>query len=120
VKRLHLGASDDHSAHDDLREPGEVLAERTHQVTDWYAALGRVFTDPRLPLPPVDGLAGGPSFLDVVRPRLDGRCDPGTATHAEQLLWSGQYVGDVDQLRPNLVEPAGLVAAARTRPWWRP
>jgi hypothetical protein len=35
------------------------------------------------------------------------------------LLWSGQYLGDVDQLRPHLVDPAAAVAKVRSRPWWQ-
>jgi len=55
----------------------------------------------------------------VILPEV-GRCgDPDGATHAEQLLWAGQYVGDVDQLRGYLLEPAAEVRAVRARPWWQ-
>jgi hypothetical protein len=58
------------------------------------------------------------SFLDVVLPAVDHCADGTCAAQAERLLWSGQYVGDLDQLRADLVEPARQVAAAEARPWW--
>jgi uncharacterized membrane protein YccC len=122
VKRLHQGAADDHAAHDGLRRPGEVLGERARRISDWYAALGRSFLEPG-PLSPVDPAEAatetGESFLELVLPEVDRCPEPEAATHAEQLLWAGQYVGDVDQLRGYLVEPAGRVADVRHRPWWR-
>jgi hypothetical protein len=119
IKRLHADASDDHAVHDGLRRPGELLAERTHQVADWYTALARSFATPGARIPPSDGVHTAPSFLEVVLPAVDGGRDAAAATHAEQLLWSGQYVGDLDQLRPYLLEPAAQVAKARARPWWQ-
>jgi uncharacterized membrane protein YccC len=119
VKRLHQGAVDDHTAHADLRRPGEVLTERVRRVSDWYGALGRSFVEPGQPLPGAAAAETGESFLELVLPEVDRCPDAEAATHAEQLLWAGQYVGDVDQLRGYLVEPAGRVVDARRRPWWR-
>ena len=39
------------------------------------------------------------SFLDVVLPAVE-RCGDPTRPRAEQLLWSGQYLGDVDHCAP--------------------
>ena len=52
----------------------------------------------------------------MVLPAVDSCGDPDRAARAEQLLWSGQYLGDVDQLRADLVEPAAQVGAARSAP----
>ncbi len=119
IKHLHGDASDDHAVHEQLEQPAAILQRRTERVADWYATLARRFADPRREPPGADG-AGGEveSFLEVVLPVVG--TEAAAATHAEQLLWSGQYVGDVEQLRPSLLEPAAQVAAARARPWWRP
>ncbi len=45
--------------------------------------------------------------------------NPDRAARAERLLWSGQYLGDVNRQRAELLEPAAQVRAARARPWWR-
>ena len=118
IKRLHVGATDDHAVHDDLRGPGELLAGRAGHISDWYVALGRAFVDGRDGLP-APAAAGGASFLELILPEVRRCPDPDAAPHAEQLLWAGQYVGDLDQLRGYLVEPAAKVRAARARPWWR-
>jgi uncharacterized membrane protein YccC len=119
VKRLHRRASDDHAAHLELERPGTLLEERAAQVGDWYAELGRSFVDGRDAPPAVTATGGGPSFLEVIVPEVRKCPDADAATHAEQLLWAGQYVGDVDQLRGYLVGPAAAVRAVRARPWWR-
>jgi uncharacterized membrane protein YccC len=119
IKHLHTNAADDHTVHDDLQPPGQLLVARTHQVAVWYDALGHSLADRRAPVPTAESTRPPGSFLEVVLPAVDYRPDPESATHAEQLLWSGQYLGDVDQLRPYLVEPAQQVATARNRPWWR-
>ena len=116
IKHLHVDASDDHDVHDELSEPADLLARQTALVSDWYAALGAGFASVPARFPPVDG-GRGDSFLDVVLPAV--HCSDRAATHAEQLLWSGQYVGDVDQLRAYLLAPAEQVAVARARPWWQ-
>ena len=117
IKHLHVDASDDHAVHDELAGPAELLARRADLVGDWYAELGRGFAESPPRFPAVED-GSGESFLDVILPTVD-HCSDGAATHAEQLLWSGQYLGDVDQLRAHLLAPAEQVAAARARPWWR-
>jgi len=101
---------------DRLERPITVLTHRADEVTSWYAALAAGF-ERDVALPPVR--ASQDSFLDVVLPAFDRCGDPDLAARAEQLLWSGQYLGDVNQLRAHLVEPAGQVAAARGASWWR-
>jgi uncharacterized membrane protein YccC len=101
-----------------LAGPAQLLGQRARQVTDWYAELAAGFQDPRKELPTTDGSASTSSFLDVVLPAVEA-CSDGVADRAERLLWSGQYLGDLDQLRQHLREPAAAVAAARTRPWWQ-
>jgi len=119
IGRLHDGVSDDHARHDDLRRPAELLEQRAERVSTWYAELGRSFADGHGDLPAAEAAGDGTSFLAVILPEV-GRCgDPDGATHAEQLLWAGQYVGDVDQLRGYLLAPAAEVRAARARPWWQ-
>jgi hypothetical protein len=59
------------------------------------------------------------SFLEVVLPEVERCGDRDRAVRAEQLLWSGQYLGDVNRQRAELLEPAEQVWAAQTRPWWR-
>ncbi|MGI8664620.1 MAG: hypothetical protein ACR2N4_01065 [Jatrophihabitans sp.] len=105
------GADDDR-----LAQPIQVLAHRAQEVTSWYAALADGFLDGQAPPQPQ---ASGESFLQVVLPAVDRCGDAELAARAEQLLWSGQYLGDVTQLRSHLIEPAGQVVAAGARPWWR-
>ena len=102
-----------------LVEPATVLQRRADHLGEWYAELADTIAG-RAPAPPdVNGAPPADSFLDVVLPAVHGCGDADRATRAEQLLWSGQYLGDVDRLRPDLVGPAGEVAAARAHPWWR-
>lgn len=102
-----------------LVEPASVLQHRADHLGEWYAELADTIAGRAPELPAVDGAQAAGSFLDVVLPAVHGCGDADRATRAEQLLWSGQYVGDLDRLRADLVAPAGQVAAARTRPWWR-
>jgi uncharacterized membrane protein YccC len=104
---------------DDLREPAGVLLRRGDAVTEWYTRLAAEVSGRNGSAPePYAGTAAD-SFIDVVLPAVERCGDPDRAAGAERLLWSGQYLGDVDQLRPFLVQPATEVAAARARPWWR-
>jgi uncharacterized membrane protein YccC len=105
------------SGDESLDVPVDVLVRRMRDVAGWYEMLAEAFARPGSPLPQ-DGSSPGESFLDVVLPAIDRCGDPERAAHAEQLLWSGQYVGDVDQLRHDLLTPAAQVAAARAGPWW--
>lgn len=104
---------------DRLDQPAAVLTRRADEVTGWYSALADRFGNRGGDLPVLNGTASGDSFLDVVLPAVDSCGDPDRALRAEQLLWSGQYLGDVDQLRADLLEPAGQVGAAQSRSWWR-
>jgi len=52
---------------------------------------------------------------------VDGCGDPGRAELAERLLWSGQYIGDVNRMREDLVArparswpPAATIRPPRT------
>ncbi len=108
---------------DRLDRPAAVLHDRARAVGNWYEALADEFsgdgaTIDGAALPDVTAAASADSFLDVVLPAIDSCGDPDRAVRAEQLLWSGQYLGDVDRLRVDLCEPAGQVRAARARPWW--
>ena len=82
------------------------------------AALADGLERPAAVVPGADG-AAPPLLLDAVLPAVAGCGDRDRAARAEQLLWSGQYLGDVDRLRGELTEPAAQVAAARSAPWWR-
>jgi uncharacterized membrane protein YccC len=112
------GGSAGTRADDRLDEPIEVLSRRAADVTGWYVALADGFVSGAAGLPPLDDAAAQASFLDVVLPAVDRFGDPDGAARAEQLLWSGQYLGDVDRLRADLLEPAAQVGAARARAWW--
>ena len=101
---------------DDLAGPVDVLTHRADEITDWYAGLASAFEDGAA-VPAVSAADG--SFLEVVLPAVDRCGDPGLADRAERLLWSGQYLGDVDQLRAHLVPRAERLRAVRSRPWWR-
>jgi uncharacterized membrane protein YccC len=103
----------------DLVGPVAVLARRADGVLEWYGALAHAFTVRGGRFPTVDGSDPHESFLDVVLPAVSGCCDSAAAAGAERLLWAGQYLGDVDRLRADLVQPAREVDAARARPWWR-
>ena len=107
------GPTDD----DLLAAPVAVLTRRTDEVAQWYGALADGFVGATGELPPVD--SSDDSFLDVVLPAVDSCGDQDRATRAERLLWSGQYLGDVNKQRGELLEPARQVRAAQSNPWWR-
>lgn len=116
----HTGTPDGESDEAPLAQPIAVLTRRTDEVASWYTQLADGF----------DGRNGGASgqlpstdpsddsFLEVVLPAVDACGDPDRATRAELLLWSGQYVGDVNRQRAELLEPAAQVQGARARSWW--
>lgn len=101
-----------------LDAPVATLRSRTARITAWYEALGDVLGGPGAAVPPVEPEPPDESFLDVVLPAVDRCGDPDRAARAERVLWSGQYVGDVGQVRGDLVEPAALVHRVGDQPWW--
>jgi hypothetical protein len=44
--------------------------------------------------------------------------DDSRAEQAERLLWSGQYIGDINRLRGELLGPAEQVRSIHRKPWW--
>ncbi len=121
IKRLQLDHSDGlplAAVQGVLDQPASVLARRAEDVAHWYQGLAAAFSHPGNPLPSDGHTPGADSFLDVVLPVVDA-CDDGQRAQAERLLWSGQYLGDVDQLRRDLLEPAAQVTAVQAHPWWR-
>jgi uncharacterized membrane protein YccC len=104
---------------DRLEQPAGVLTRRADAVTDWYTRLAQGITGRNGPVPAPAAAGAADSFIDVVLPAVEQCGDPDCADRAERLLWSGQYLGDVDQLRPHLVDPAAAVATVRRRPWWQ-
>jgi hypothetical protein len=121
IKHLQLAAGRPVPAagHDVLAGTADVLQRRTVDVSAWYDTLADGFAQGRDGLPEPVPPATATSFLDVVLPAVGHCADGACAGQAERLLWSGQYLGDVDQLRGDLVEPARQVVAAQARPWWR-
>jgi uncharacterized membrane protein YccC len=121
IKHLQVAAGPPVAAagHDVLDGSADVLLRRTADVSGWYDALAAGFERAGSGLPDHTAVAPSASFLDVVLPAVDHCADGRCAEQAERLLWSGQYVGDVDQLRADLLGPAQQVVAAETRPWWR-
>ncbi|MGH8960039.1 MAG: FUSC family protein [Jatrophihabitantaceae bacterium] len=121
IARLRQDAPDRQVAVPDsgLDAPLALLEKRGEQVTSWYSALADGLDGSGPAVPPADDAADRQSFLEVVLPAIDRCDDRDRATRAEQLLWSGQYLGDVDRLRDDLLLPAGQVAAVRARSWWR-
>lgn len=105
---------------DGLAGPAGVLDRRAAQVTGWYGELADAFSvgDGAAP-PAVADSPDGASFLEVVLPAVERCGDEQRAERAERLLWSGQYLGDVDRLRLELAGPAAEVVAAQARPLWR-
>jgi uncharacterized membrane protein YccC len=114
ISSLRNGAAPDDER---LAEPVAVLTRRTDEVTSWYSTLADGFDSSHPAVLPV--VSSDDSFLDVVLPAVEQCGDPDRAARAEQLLWSGQYLGDVNTLRADLIEPAAQVGAARARSWWR-
>ncbi|HZZ96810.1 MAG TPA: FUSC family protein [Jatrophihabitantaceae bacterium] len=117
ISSLRPDAPDGRAGDGLLAAPVAVLSRRTDEVASWYGALADGFVGSAGELPAVD--SSDDSFLDVVLPAVDSCGDPGRAARAERLLWSGQYLGDVNRLRGELLEPAAQVRAAQARPWWR-
>jgi uncharacterized membrane protein YccC len=95
-----------------------VLERRTEQVTQWYQRLAAALDRPSGELPPPGAAPNDERLLEVVLPTIGGCGDTDRAARAERLLWTGQYVGDVDRLRDALVAPAAEVAAAGARRLW--
>jgi uncharacterized membrane protein YccC len=95
-----------------------VLERRTEIVRQWYDGLAAALDRPQTRLPEPDKPPTQERFLDAVLPTIGGCGDAVRAARVERLLWTGQYVGDVDRLRMTLVAPAGEVAAARARRVW--
>ena len=113
VNRLHLTLP----AHTDqqLATPADLLVGQTERVASWYGSLGEVLagrSDFAAGGRAVD--AGDDSFLDVILPAVNGG-DSARAEQAERLLWSGQYVGDLNRMRAELVDPAGAVRMTRAK-----
>jgi hypothetical protein len=102
----------------DLEPVIGVLERRAEQVRSWYEQLAAALDRRPGPLPAAADGGGAEPFLEVVLPAIERCGDGDRATYAETLLWSAQYVGDVDRQRRDLLEPASQVAAARARPWW--
>jgi hypothetical protein len=122
INLLHVAAPDGVVAPEGdeaLAAPVTLLHRRADQVTEWYSALADAVGGRGASVPPTDSPLSDESFLDVVLPAVHSCGDPDRAVRAEQLLWSGQYLGDVDRLRPELVEPAAQVGVARASTWWR-
>jgi hypothetical protein len=120
IKRLQLDEPDGLppvAVEGALDGPATLLARRAEDVASWYASLAAAFARPGNPLPSDGHSPTDASFLEVVLPVVE-TCDDGQRAQAERLLWSGQYLGDVDRLRADLLEPARQIAAARSRPWW--
>jgi uncharacterized membrane protein YccC len=107
------------AADEGLQAPVAVLDRRAGLIVDWYAALADSFARRQRPLPSDRELATDGSFLDVVLPGVHGCGSPDRATRAEQLLWCGQYLGDVDRLRADLIGPARQVSRVRAASWWQ-
>jgi uncharacterized membrane protein YccC len=101
-----------------LDGPIAALRGRTNNITSWYAELADVLDGVRDSAPTVTDDSPDESFLDIVLPAVDRCGDPDRAAWAERLLWSGQYVGDVSQVRPGLIAPANEVGVRRKMPWW--
>jgi uncharacterized membrane protein YccC len=101
-----------------LAAPVDLLVAQTGLVSSWYHSLGDVLSRTAEALPDVTPAAPDDSFLDVVVPAVDKCGDIERAEQAERLLWSGQYVGGVNRLRGELVEPTARVREAWHRPWF--
>ncbi len=120
IARMQQGENS--AAADGLDAPARLLASRADDVTGWYQTLASVLSGVAADVPPV----GPPvrtgdddeSFLDVLIPSVRGCGDAQRARDAQRLLWSAQYLGDVNLLRGELVEPAAEVRTARRRPLW--
>ncbi len=101
-----------------LDNAAAIFVGRTQQVADWYTRLAAALGESAA-APAADDIGTEMSFLEVLLPAIDACGDPTEAERAERLLWSGQYVGDVDRLRGELLVSARQVATARRRPWYR-
>jgi MFS family permease len=120
IADLRAGAPEGTVAQDGLAGPAGVLDRRAAHVTGWYGELADAFTVGRgAAPPPVPDGSDDASFLEVVLPAVERCGDESRAERAERLLWSGQYLGDVDRLRLDLTGPAAEVVAAQARPLWR-
>jgi uncharacterized membrane protein YccC len=117
VNRLHITLPP--AVDDDLAVPSGLLVDQTERLSSWYSALGEVLAGRSQSLPAVESAAPDDSFLDVLLPAVNRCHDSDRAEQAERLLWSGQYVGDLNRLRTDLVDPALAVRITRGKPWWR-
>ena len=120
IVRLQRG--DESVSADGLEAPARLLASRADDVASWYESLAGALSGAATEIPPVGPPVrtgdGDESFLDVLIPSVRGCGDAQRARNAERLLWSAQYLGDVNLLRGELIEPAAEVRQARRRPLW--
>lgn len=101
-----------------LEGPEHILVERCERVDVWYDDFGQccllradVPAVPQL-VPTVDD-----AFVDGLRRSV--ATDESSLARAEQLLWTAQYLHDLERLEGKLVAPAADLRAAAARSWWR-
>ena len=82
-----------------------VLIERTAMLQAWYDNLAAHVDRPR-----------GRAATTLTAPDLDHDHNPAGST---QAIWLCEHLDHLADHLCELVEPAGKVAAARRRPWWR-
>ena len=82
-----------------------VLIERTAMLQAWYDNLAAHVDRPR-----------GRAATTLTAPNLDHDHNPAGST---QAIWLCEHLDHLADHLCELVEPAGKVAAARRRPWWR-
>ena len=82
-----------------------VLIERTAMLQAWYDNLAAHVDRPR-----------GRAAATLTAPDLDHDHNPAGST---QAIWLCEHLDHLADHLCELVEPAGKVAAARRRPWWR-
>ena len=88
-----------------LADPAGVLHSEVDAIREWFNQLSGLFVGDQQPVPVIE--PASTSFLDVVLPAVDKCGDADRAAGAERLLWAGQYVGDVDRVRAELVGAGG-------------
>lgn len=104
-----------------LADARHVLSAQVDTVTAWYEQLADAVQrhdggDGRFPAP---ARSESEQRILAALPRPAGADARVTAVRAQGLLWTGEYLDDLQDFQERLVEPLGQLLSEQDTPWWR-